>query len=201
MTTAVRLDWDAWRASYDELGCVAQAAFYNDVYQLHPEQHRFSTKALGAFLDRIGDPVSVIELGGWTGGFAAEMLADTAIRSWTNYEISSDAALNPSTVDPRYQAVALARFFWEGTYECDLFVASHVIEHLKLKDLEATFDAVNCRFVYLQAPLSEGPTDWSGYHGSHILEVGWDGVSEALGKRGFWLVEPLSVPHVRCFER
>lgn len=202
MSTATQIDWDGWRAAYDDMSFEDQRAFYNQVFETLPEQARASVKSLRSLIDHIGTSwLRVVELGGWDGGLAAEALREFPSLAWRNYEISSEAVANSVCEDMHYRPVALDDWYWVANHRCDLFVASHVIEHLKWRDLLATFDATDCRWMYLQAPLRDGQTDWRGYHGSHILEVGWAAIVEALEERGFRLVDELTVPNVRCFER
>lgn len=199
---SVTVSWDQWRAYYDDWTLDDQRRFYDWVFAEHREQARFDAKTLGRLLAHAGQPVSVVELGGWDGEFAATMLGGPRpISSWTNYEISAAAVRGSVCVDPRYHAVTLEEWYWDGHHEADVFVASHVIEHIRLADLRATFDATDCRWMFLQAPLAEGPMSWQGYHGTHILEVGWQGVEEELERRGFELLDWLSRPMVRCYQR
>lgn len=200
MTLAV--SWDEWRALYPAWGFSEQQAFYDDVFREHRQQQRFDHGRFGQFLDLIGREVSVVELGGWDGEFAATMLAQyQQITRWENHEVSHAAADASVCTDPRYTAVALTDFYWRSKHECDLFVASHVLEHLSLRDVLATFDATTCDHMFLQVPLGDSAQDWSGYHGSHILEVGWGELKGYLLARGFRQVAELSHPWARCFSR
>lgn len=201
-TTTTHIDWNAWRSDYDTMSFAEQQAFYDLVYCLHPQQARAEVSALERFLDYIGQPLTVVELGGWDGGFAAKILERRPeIVWWTNYEISRAAATESVCEDARFASVPLEDWYWMDKHVADLFVASHVLEHLSILDVIETFDATSTRWMFLQAPLREEPTDWSDYHGSHILEVGWAVISEELSKRGYALLPELSEPHVRCYER
>jgi len=197
------IDWNAWRASYDEMTFAEQQAFYNKVYDEFPEQARFSTRVLERFLDHIdGTHLGVIELGGWDGGFATEILpSHLRLGSWTNYEISAMAVDASVCDDPRYVGHLLTDWYWRRHHVCDLFVASHVLEHLRLRDVLRVLDATDARWMYLQSPLGEEASDWTNYRGSHILEVGWRILVEELGSRGYVLLADISEPWARCLER
>ncbi len=202
VTLTVPIDWDAWRASYDEMSFADQRAFYDRVFAEFPEQARFSTRVLGEFLAELPSGLEVVELGGWDGEFAAEMLAASSkITRWINWEISQKALDSRPQHNKRYWRLALDDWYWNASHSCDLFVASHVLEHLKLRDVLATFDATDCRWMYLQAPLAEEPTNWRGYRGSHILEVGWEWITAELDARGFDYLPAVSHPWARCFAR
>lgn len=200
--TLTAVDWNAWRAGYDSTSFAGQRRFYDRVFDEFPDQARFSVKALSALLARIDEPVSVVELGGWDGGFAAEMLrSHPHIREWFNYEISAKAVASSVCSDHRYYGVALEDWYWSHDHQADVFVASHVIEHLRLADVAKAVLATDCRFVYFQAPIGDAPSSWHNYRGSHILECGWTGVGDMMASFGFRMIEALSVPHVRCYEK
>lgn len=203
MTAATAIDWNAWRASYDGLTFADQQAFYDRVYDEFPEQARYSTRVLErflAFIDR-QDP-DVVELGGWDGGFAQEILwQKPLIASWTNYEISAAAVRASVCDDSRFFPVALRDWYWRRHHVCDLFVASHVLEHLKLVDVLKVFDTTHAKWLYLQSPIADEGRDWTNYRGSHILEVGWRVLVEKLEDRHFALVADISEPWARCFKK
>lgn len=203
MTTAIAIDWNVWRASYDEMTFADQQTFYDRVFEDFPEQARFSTRVLGRLLTHIPkSSLDVVELGGWDGGFASEILADCSeIASWTNHEISAAAVEASVCDDPRFRGKALKDWYWNHHHVCDLFVSSHVIEHLKLTDVLRVFDVTHAKWLYLQSPLGEDASNWNGYRGSHILEVGWRRLVEELDARGFDLIPGISEPWARCFER
>lgn len=196
------LNWDAWRAGYDTATVGFQREFYDAVFVAHPHQHRFDAKTLGGLLDYIGRDVTVVELGGWTGDFAAAMLAARAeITWWENHEISPAALAASVCSDPRYVPVAAIDWYWTVTHTADVFVASHVLEHLTLRDVRQVLDASDVGFAFVQAPLGDSGRSWRGYAGSHILEVGWAGLEDELSVRGFRLLPALSREKVRCYER
>lgn len=202
MTATTRVGWDEWRAAYDHWTVTDQRRFYDLVFAEYRDQDRFDHEALGRLIDRAGRPVTVVELGGWDGGFAAAMLrGDRRIEWWTNYEISQCAVDEAVCNDPRYLPVCSDNWYWDGRHVADVFVASHVLEHLRLRDVLASFDATDCQWMFLQVPVSEAGRDWTGYSGTHILECGWAKLHEELGARGFGLLDELSRPMVRCYEK
>lgn len=203
MTSTVAIDWNAWRERYDEMTFADQQEFYDLVYDQFPAQARYSTRVLERFLTWMGlKSLDVVELGGWDGGLAAEILpGQEEIKSWTNHEISRAAVAATVCDDPRYRGIALGEWYWRRHFVTDLFIASHVLEHLKLRDVARVFDTTHARWLYLQSPLGEEASDWQNYRGSHILEVGWRALGEELGKRGYAILTGISEPWARCFEK
>ena len=202
MTTATAIDWNAWRAAYDDMSFAEQRDFYNEVFELHPEQDRYSVEHLEMLLEHIDAAVEIVELGGWAGAFAgAVMPGHPEIVRWRNYEISSEAVDASVFHSARYEPIALRDWYWNYEHSADVFIASHVLEHLKLRDVLATFDCTDARWLFLQVPLAEEAKDWNGYHGSHILGVGWEWLTEELEYRGYSYLPEISHPHARSFER
>jgi hypothetical protein len=177
--------WEAWRVAYPTMTFQEQKEFYRTVWRENRDQHGFNLPAFKRALHMTsGWPIRVVELGGWDGELALLGMTER-ISTWTNYEICEDAVNESLVEDERYQAVLLEDWFWRSRYECDLFVACHVLEHLTLADVRRTLDAVKFWYAFVEAPLRSDPISWSGYQGSHILEVGWDGLDEEFFARGY----------------
>ncbi len=182
------IDLDQWRAHYAASTYAEQTAFYADIFRLYPQQKHHSIDHVAAAFDRYA-PQTVVELGGWDGELAAQMLAKRPdIESWVNVEISRPAVQSTlEQMDPRYSAPELDDWYWTKEWSADLFLASHCIEHLTADDLDRTLRATSAKQLFLDAPLADGPTDWHGYLGTHILEVGWRGVDELCAGYGYRL--------------
>lgn len=178
-------DFDQWRNDYDKSSYADQLTFYNQVEVDHPLQKGFDIEAFIRFFDYVlfdSEPITVIELGGWKGELATEMLAKFCnIRRWLNYEISQEAVNKSVCTDERYEAIVPADFAWNiELAKSDVFVSSHTIEHIKADQLYKLFDKLQGKYIGLQAPLADGPTCWTRYYGSHILEVGWEDITQKL---------------------
>lgn len=200
--TTLAISWDEWRACYDDWSVEDQQRFYDDVFAMCRAQQRFSPQHLGELFDHIGHPVMVGELGGWDGEFAQAMLAGPwEIERWTNYEICPAAVEDAVCDDPRYVPVLLGEWYWDTWHLEEVFVASHVLEHLKVADVRRTLAATQARWAYVQVPVGENGRGWAGYHGTHILEVGWEGLMAVFSTAGFELLPDLSNAGIRCFER
>jgi hypothetical protein len=130
---------------------------------------------------------TVVELGGWNGRLAASMLARPDVRFWTNYDL---VKVPQACALPGYRLIVLDDYLWnrKTPVRADAFVACHTIEHLKAHELDKLIGCLDVKWVYLEAPLEDGPRDWTDYSGSHILEIGWDGVGEIMDAHGYDLV-------------
>lgn len=207
--------FDDWRRNYDGMSYADQVAFYELIGKKYPRQICFDAGAYGRFFEYVlilkdAEPKrsirpSVLEIGGWNGELAQAMLERYAdIAAWHNIEIRASAAETAVCQSERYRVVDAGDFAWRVALpEAEVFVASHVIEHIRAHELAALLDNLpaSVRFVGLQAPLGEEGRDWSGYLGSHILEIGWWMVEALLKKRGFRHLIELSTGEFRAFER
>lgn len=189
------LDWDAWRAEYDAMTYQDQQAFYDEVFDTYPVQRAYDPLLVGGLLT-LTRPKTVLEFGGWTGDLARDLLPGMPwIESWTNVDCSRKALAASVCDDPRYRPRLAECWLWEEEWSADFVVASHVIEHIRAKELAQLLRSVKCRALYLEAPLRMEPTDWSGYAGSHILEIGWAGVDGLAGLAGYVLAERGETPN------
>lgn len=175
------LDWDGWRENYDAMTFADQREFYKTVAAHFPDQSHHNAEVAHTFFDEIG-PCTVAELGGWDGALAGEMLARHPIELWTNYDL---VVVPQVCASPRYRLQALTRPLWDAPVEADAFVAMHVIEHVKAIELARLVAQLRVRECLIESPLEDGPTDWSGYSGTHVLELGWDGVDGLFERAGF----------------
>jgi hypothetical protein len=193
------INFDLWRENYDSLTFEDQCRFYDWVAEKYPDQAEYNAEpiryALYRATEEIG-PLYVMEIGGWDGALAAETLDgldDTRIAAWTNYDIAQMALVRGSWIPDRYRPVLLKDFPWNYSFpnRHNVFVATHFIEHIKAHELLKLFFALkqSIKYIVLQAPIEDSVIhkDWSGYTGSHILEIGWSQVYDMLHWFGFEL--------------
>lgn len=172
MIAATRIDWDQWRADYDTMTFAEHQAFNAEVARQHPVQRQWDGDAVRAFLSR-RQPQTVVELGGWDGSLAAAMLPDfPAILRWRNLDITPDVP--QACISPRYQREVLEGWPWHQTETADALVASHVFEHMRIREIEQLLSAWDVSAVFIDAPIRQVSSHWVGYEGTHILEVGSD---------------------------
>lgn len=187
VSTDVRpIDWDAWRAGYDQMSFADQREFYRRVAELHPFQASFRPAQITRAFDCIGGrDLRVCELGGWDGRLAERMLARPDVASWTNFDL---AAVPQACGRAGYLRVVLEDYLWNGPpVDADILVATHTIEHLRARELALLFDWTAARWIYLESPIVSDATDfrWDGFEGSHVLEIGWAQILAMLGRRGY----------------
>jgi hypothetical protein len=189
------ITFDEWRACYRDLDDDSQLAYNSILAGLYPDQDHAAIEPCRRFFQTVTPPVDVIELGGWTGRLAAHMLQRyPGIREWRNLETYALARYAHIPRTARYYAVDPGRFYWwrnGRTYRSDVLVAAHFLEHFPgydVAEILTRFPAA--RWAYLEVPLPPGgePADWTGYQGTHILELGWDGLGELLAGVGWQLL-------------
>jgi hypothetical protein len=190
-------DLDAWRDAYPTATYLEQQAFHSRIWEANPDQNHFDIEQARLAIEHV-NPSIVVELGGWDGALAALMLALFPIKQWTNHELCAEAASVGVGQHPRYSVAVLNDFYWCHDWRCDLFVASHVIEHLTTEDLDKTIAATDTPAIYLDAPLLDDPTPWTGTTTTHILQLGWEGVTALLDDHGYtltWAHDHETAPH------
>ena len=206
-------EFDAWRANYGQMSYTDQQDFYDRVYADHPIQagyaldgglelfNRFFAHALGELPN-----VYVLELGGWRGELAQEMLNRfPSLAIWCNVEICRAAVKDSVFASPKYKTWIPPDHPWRVELPpSNVLVASHFIEHISsyhFAQLMLTLPEA-LRYMVLVAPLPEsGSADWTGYHGSHKLKWGWDRIITALSKWDIELIGDLSQKDFKVFER
>ena len=185
-------DFDKWRDVYDDLTFEDQKVVYERIRELHPNQRHFTLAKAYPFFDRY--PIgNVLELGGWDGWLAACVLGQhEEIERWVNYDLVEV----PSTcVDHRYLMRVLEKPFWKTRRIYDAFVATHTIEHMKARELEKVVASVQAQWCLIEAPIEDKPTSWDHYQGTHVLEIGWDGVDEIFSANGYKIAEAWKATH------
>lgn len=200
------IDWDAWRASYSAMTYAEHQAFYDVVWERHPDQAHFDLPRARAFLARMLRPGDrVFEVGGWRGELAEasrDLLPEGV--TWTNAEITRGAVEHPIPRGEWYRAFVPPVWVWEmGQWKADELVASHVIEHMTrdhLAGLLASVAAVRAAFVQSPLPDHDRP-DWAGYQGSHVLDASWDDVEALFAVSGLMRDRGMDGPDSRVFVR
>lgn len=186
----VAIDYDAWRARYDSLSFAEQQAIYDQIGHISPEQPHVDVDAAN---HAFRDVRSVVEIGGWRGELAEALLPlHRRVDSWVNFEVCGWAVGEGNRCgDARYAGVELDDWPWNTDLPAaDLFVASHVVEHMRFRDFTLLAEQFP-KFgrVHIRAPLPLiGRPCWDSYPGTHILEAGWEELHDFLGSLGLVLV-------------
>ncbi|HET9520694.1 MAG TPA: hypothetical protein VFO73_06605, partial [Candidatus Limnocylindrales bacterium] len=176
------VEWDEWRANYDRWSFEEHRRFYRKVAGRYPIQRQWDGAAVRAFLaDTL--PRRVVEIGGWDGSLAAEMLREfDTIETWTNYEI---ADVPQACDDGRYRRVVLDDWPWLLDVEADALIASHVVEHMRVTEAEELLRRWDLGAAFIDTPVGKTARSWAGYRGSHIIEVGNGELVERLASTGY----------------
>mgnify|MGYP001417850576 FL=1 len=192
------VDFDSWRKRYDEMTFDEHAEFYRRLHGDHPDQQHFSVESAHSFFGCIDGAKSVIELGGYDGGLASACLSEhPEILSWTNFDLDTAASLCD---DPRYSAITLTTQFWEARpplSDNEIFVASHVIEHLSDDDFLSLLSNVSwASAIYFDAPIDQSVrSEWDGSTAAHKLSLSWDDIDGLVSLLGYDRIDVLGPAH------
>lgn len=206
-------DFDAWREGYLHMTYREQQGFYDRVEVEHPHQVAFTLSGFHDFLLQVCDheatlgKVYVLELGGWKGELAQEMLKSfPSVAIWCNVEICQRAVDKSVCESPRYTTLVPENLPWNVELPpANVFVASHFIEHITRNDLDMLIQNLpdTVRYIGMEAPIPEdgNTVDWTGYHGPHTPEIGWKQVTRLPMNNGFLPIDRLCVDGFRAFYR
>lgn len=199
------IDWNAYRTAYDRMSFAEVVAFHDQVWDKYPVQEHYSPDHLAGFFDGLRG--RVLEVGGWRGEAARQILVTPDITGWDNYEICRGAALSPVTEDPRYQGIHPSDWPWllpAGDYQ--IAVLAHVIEHIRanqLSQLVGWLEQNDVEHVYVESPLRDIGRSWRGQTSAHVLEIGWPEVTRLFGDSDYRVYSRDRADHgeVLCFGR
>lgn len=186
--------FDKWREQYDTMSLQDQTDFHSEFYKRWTVVHQHGDdRPVDAFFNMFhGEPVRVLEIGGWDGAAAARILPKHgSILEWLNVEICLEAVQNAVVTDERYVAIRPVEWPWDmGEWaNYSVLFMQHVAEHMKFDQFKSLVGAcVDAEWVFVQSPLPMGAPDWTGYPGCHIIEVGWEAIDEFMSESGFDLV-------------
>lgn len=183
--------FDYWRTNYNSLGVKEHSDIYDLSYSKDPTHASFSGRAVRVFLNQTGGNPHVAEIGGRNGALAKVALESTpTIKKWTNYEICGAAVCADIVNDSRYETKLMTDFKWwrQEKIEGDILIMSHFIEHISDEDLTFLISLIpsNIIGVHVQSPIAmQGPNNWKGFNGAHILSMGWLEVNNEFVKNSF----------------
>lgn len=167
------VDWNQFRKSYHSFSFKKLEEICDHIDGLVPIQRQHHAIHFYRMFETLPNDLEVIELGCHQGHLANRMLRDTnKIKSWVGYDFAGPIKRNVC-MDERYSTVALDRWFHETeTPSCDVFVASHVLEHLDSRQLQQTLTGVDAKYFLLEIPISDEGGTWENYTCTHVLEWG-----------------------------
>lgn len=199
--------FNKWRKNYDKMTYQDQQKFYTKLLKAHPHQSQFSKEYVPFFLNWTNEPsLFVLELGGWDGELAQKMMYQFQnILRWDNYELTELAKEISVCKDTGYTVRVPDDFMWNVKIpdEFNVFIASHVIEHIKAKELEKLITNLpkGIKYIYFESPIGQDwdNGDWTDDYSTHILEWGWKALNDCMGYNKFKL--EIMLPDIRIYKR
>lgn len=188
-------EYDKWRANYDKMNHIDQIyyarTFIDNGKDQSETRHQLMSEELIGFLTyNTNKSYNIVEMGGWQGYLAKEILQIhniEEIKSWINFDIAFNAIIRNKCNDPRYDCIITHKPIWLldnnltdlAFNNANIFIASHCLEHIKYEELNHLYCRINnsnIEYCFLDIPIEDEPMDWNGYLGTHILEVGYKDV-------------------------
>lgn len=158
----------------------------------YPDQHYFDSsfviEAFRKIASNLGrDNIQVVELGGFDGSLAFQVLQHFPNAAWLNLEIGEHLPV-PGLDKFQYKEQVLADQLWECKPNIDapdVFVSGDTLEHFPDDQFQKIIDFVTqnrISYLVLKIPISDNGQNWRGYFGSHLLHRGRNQVKEMLVK-------------------
>ena len=189
------VDWNAFRDVYENLtfNQLNEVCDYVDV--LYPIQNQHHAIHFSIMIGCLPENSTIIELGCHNGELANSILKESnKIKSWVGYDFKAVLERNICH-DKRYSMVELNNWFHETKFPvCDVFIASHVLEHLSESQVEKTLNHCNAEYLLIEVPLPEGGRDWYQLNpytrkpiwtNTHVLRWGFRNLRAWLNENGY----------------
>jgi 2-polyprenyl-3-methyl-5-hydroxy-6-metoxy-1,4-benzoquinol methylase len=115
----------------------------------------------------------VVEIGCNEGQLAKRMLSIfDNIQMWNGYDFK-EPIKRTAVMNSRYCPIILDDWFHETKLpEFDVFVASHVLEHLSEDQVVKTLNHGKAKYMLLEVPLNEDGKTWETWACTHVLKWG-----------------------------
>ena len=185
----LKINWDEWRNNYDIMTYQEHVIFYDNVYSLYPNQKHVHKDYVKSFLSSfISNTSSIIEIGGWDGDLAVDMLSFFRLNNnWINFDICRQAIFN-SKKHSNYCGLHPSDWVWDIPLpKSDLCILAHVLEHMRLSQITLLIRkllSIGVKSFYIECPIKDEPINWLGRENSHIIECGWIKLNEILMEFG-----------------
>jgi glycosyltransferase involved in cell wall biosynthesis len=206
--------FDDWRDRYEWYAenDKEQKEFFDDIARWFPTQAHYDLDQIAQFFVRNPSIENVIEIGGWQGDMARDILGSNwQIKGWMNIEYTDWAAFHPNCYDPRYHVSCPDNFRWwkykewcDGECNVDAIVMTHVAEHLKLHDfIDMVKPFMGVPLIYIESPIDTAEVNrlWKGYYGTHVIDAKWPDLIEGMDNLGYDMVYADTTGTCMTFQR
>jgi hypothetical protein len=193
--------FNEWRENYEHKTYQDHLAIHRWLLDQYPDQNHSGPLAGMIVKDLEGQTKStrVLELGGWNGQLAKDVLKDiSSIEEWDNYEICPDIEEVTVCEDQRYHVEVLPDFIWDLTLDLtkyDIFIASHVIEHMSFAQFKRLMDEIHhIPVLFFNIPFPTKYGSWKNSSSLHVLEANEDEITNYIFTKGYKLTRRAKTP-------
>jgi len=176
--------WDYYRLYYSSLS-FSEKKWLHENWQSYinktPAYNMKMFKKFFAYVSEKEEHLNVIELGCRDGSLAEHIINEFEnefeINYWIGYDIVGEA---------RSENILQINILFEPFYRIEsnildmIFLCSHTIEHLDTREVKELFEAVNTKYIMIEAPLNELGHNWQRYNGGHVLRLGRKDICDML---------------------
>jgi len=158
-------------------------------YRKYPLQSRFEKRFFVNCFKHVVKTLKrnlfVVELGGFEGALALEILKMYPTMQWLNVEIIKHT-MKRGLEKYRYTEHVLSEQLWREKLDLrkyDVFVSSHTLEHLSNVQVKRLFEYLilnNMQYLILDIPVRPNGQTWYKYSGTHVLMMGSNHLKKLL---------------------
>jgi hypothetical protein len=184
----------------------------NDWLEKHYPDQDYSGelgKIIIEYMDCRTTNYKVLELGGWDGRLAGEILERCpTINTWDNYEICRGLKERTVCDDSRYRLIVPANFIWDLSLDLtnyDMFVASHTIEHMSFAHFKRLMDEIHhIPILFLNIPFPKNGS-WHNSTSLHVMEASRGEIIKHIKTKGYGIkihyINSKEDTHILRFEK
>ena len=181
--------FDDYRLEYPTMNHTRKQECNRYFYETWPIQNTFMFD-YDFILDSLAtaNPESVVELGGYEGQLALESFTRVkTLTHWINLELIPHRQVQ-GLEKYWYRETVLENQVWLTSHklDCDMFVATHMLEHLSNMECTLLLEWLlqqNVKWLLLVVPTTPKGRLWTGYMGAHVLTYGSDVIKEKLNEK------------------
>lgn len=201
-------DFNKFREVYHELTLEDLKLLYRIWLVKYPEQSYFDSMFFLSCIEKVkhelGRNPKIVELGGYDGKLAYEILKKHSGINWLNIEIiRHDVNVVPELKNYDYTEHVLfnAKQVYDEKLDLsgfDVFISSDTIEHLSNNELIKLYNYLvetNIKYLMLKINVYQNGQSWEGYGGTHLLTFGVNQLKKIFKEHYEMVEEKDSEPH------
>lgn len=179
-------DFNNFKKNYEKYTFEDKVKINKKIGEMFPEQSNWCSKSLIDFFSLLSNNLKVCEIGCWDGALAETIInfQNEKIKSWNGYDIPGSTKKYDDS--SKITLNILEDYLWKmDKIDCDVFVASHTLEHLNIEELDKLLEFLsknNVDYIYSDTPILE---NWKDTWNTHVLQINKERFDNLFRKHGY----------------